>query len=154
MDILILLGLVGLTLSPTIGYLIKSKGSFSFLALNDDYLHKQPLFIISLTTPIILFLIFAFPALSGTTLNFDKPEYFDNFLELIKRPFWILATALPAIALIAGLHRSIQTKKQIIESESQNWITKLKYYKEEFKSYIDNSSPAIGVQSHTEMHIH
>lgn len=63
----------------------------------------------------------------------------NGFLEAYKVPLGILALLFPVIALVAASHRSEQTKKQIIISESQNNFANYYKHVEEFGKLIEKS---------------
>lgn len=90
-----------------------------WLTLDDRQLFKQPLFIIATTYPAYLFLIFGFWAWKDHTLELSADGY-AQFLAISKLPLIMLATSVPLGAIVNNVHRTIQTEKQISQSELKN----------------------------------
>lgn len=87
--------------------------------LDEKPLHEQSLFWISLLTPIFAFIFFAIPYLYEYKFSFNSISNLKTFLNLLKEPFWVLASTVPVVALIASAHRSIQTNEQIKKTDIQ-----------------------------------
>ncbi|WP_311064063.1 hypothetical protein [Halomonas sp. DWK9] len=64
-------------------------------------------------------------------------EGVNGFLVIFKLPLGILALLFPAIALVAASHRSEQTKRQIVISESQNNFANYYKHLEEFEKLVE-----------------
>jgi hypothetical protein len=64
---------------------------------------------------------------------------FNSFVEIFKVPLSILAIAITVIAILATMHRSAQTKEQILSANKQNAFSN--YYKhiEEFEKYMNTA---------------
>lgn len=153
-SILFYVCITALTLSPTAYYLYKLKvKKIDSIWLTKDPLHNQPLFWISLTTPICLFISFSIPYLIEYNFSLYQISNLKTFLEALEKPFWVLASVIPIVALLVGAHRSVQTDAQIRESEEQNWLNIVKNRKNEFKKYIDNSTPCNSIEFHEKMYI-
>lgn len=105
----------------------------------DKSLSELPLFklIIVLLTgaSIILFICVVTPL----NLKADfTPSGFDFFLSTFKFPLSIAALHIPSLALLASLHRSEQTKRQIELTDSQNIFSNYYRHLEEFKKHMEN----------------
>lgn len=63
---------------------------------------------------------------------------FNTFVEIFRFPLSVLAIAITIIAILATMHRSVQTKEQILNSNKQNVFSN--YYKhiEEFEKYMNS----------------
>ncbi|HCM9692535.1 TPA: hypothetical protein N5O27_003037 [Enterobacter asburiae] len=92
-----------------------------YYELDHQRLFKQPLFWVSIGFPVVTSLFF------GAFIWVDKLHSFSltshgysRFLEVSKLPLLILASAVPFAAIVNNLHRTIQTEKQITESEKKN----------------------------------
>jgi hypothetical protein len=68
-------------------------------------------------------------------------QHFNGVFEVFKFPLQMLIAMTAAIALLAALHKSEQTRKQIYLANVQNNF--VNYYKhlEEFKKYVDHLDP-------------
>ncbi|MGF1761097.1 hypothetical protein L4D76_24890 [Photobacterium sagamiensis] len=75
--------------------------------------------------------------ITNSKLTWD-PSYegINNFVEIFKVPLSIVALIIPAVAIIASNHRSIQTAAQIKISIQQNIFTNYFKHKEEFVKYL------------------
>lgn len=107
--------------------------------LDHQSLLKQPIFWASIGTPLVTCLFF------GALIWVDKWHSFSltshgysRFLEISKLPLLILASAVPFASIINNLHRTIQTEKQIAESERKNktdgYYAHVKFQTDYFKS--------------------
>ncbi|ELY5801103.1 hypothetical protein SNN69_000411 [Cronobacter sakazakii] len=92
-----------------------------YYEIDHQSLLKQPIFWVSIGFPLVTCLFF------GALIWVDKWNSFSltshgysRFLEISKLPFLILASAVPFAAIVNNLHRTIQTEKQITESERKN----------------------------------
>jgi hypothetical protein len=85
---------------------------------------------ISLATIFTILIIFN----SDIVWRFDYVG-FNSFVEIFRVPLSILAIAVTVIAILATMHRSAQTKEQILSTNRQNIFSN--YYKhiEEFEKY-------------------
>ncbi|EJD6400494.1 hypothetical protein M0H77_RS09975 [Providencia rettgeri] len=99
------------------------------LKLNDESLDKQPLFWFAVVSPIVLFLIFGviiwkdyIPDLSEAGL--------ERFANISKFPLAVLALSPIFGVIVSNIHKSIQTEKQIEQSEIKGRIDSyLAHYK-------------------------
>jgi hypothetical protein len=65
-------------------------------------------------------------------------EGFNNALEIFKVPIGILATLIPAVALLAANHRSEQAKEQMRLAAAQNIFANHYKHLEEFEGYCES----------------
>jgi hypothetical protein len=108
-----------------------------WLRLDDRDLFSQPLFLISILLPIYYFAAIGLWVWKGHGLDFSS-NGFANFLEISKLPLLFLASAIPMAAIVNNVHRTIQTEKQIRESEKKNlsdaYYGHLKFMVDQFKT--------------------
>jgi hypothetical protein len=101
---------------------------------------ELPLFQITLTTAILLALITTVLIISNSDLQW-KFDYvgFNSFVEIFRVPLSVMAIAITIIAILATMHRSAQTREQIIITNTQNVFSN--YYKhiEEFEKYLNSA---------------
>ncbi|HEJ0094989.1 TPA: hypothetical protein SLO54_003356 [Citrobacter freundii] len=106
------------------------------LILNDKNLVRQPLFWCAIIIPTTLFLYFGLISWKdhGPQLNSDG---LINFYNISKIPLLFLASSVPLAAMVANLHRTIQTESQIVETKKKNSIdlyySHFKFYTESFQ---------------------
>jgi len=72
---------------------------------------------------------------SNLSINWSY-QGFNHALTIFKVPLGVLATIIPAIALLAANHRSEQAKEQMRLSESQNKFSNYYKHTEEFEKHI------------------
>ncbi|EOE4561789.1 hypothetical protein [Enterobacter hormaechei] len=107
--------------------------------LDHKSLLEQPLFWISIAIPFTLCLLL------GTLVWIEKLHSFSltshgyqRFIEISKLPLLVLAAAVPLASIVNNLHRTIQTEKQITESEIKNrtdvYYAHVKFQTDYFKS--------------------
>lgn len=92
-----------------------------YYKLNHKSLLEQPIFWISIGVPLSTCIFL------GALIWIDKWHSFSltshgysRFLEISKLPLLVLASAVPFASIVNNLHRTIQTEKQITESEKKN----------------------------------
>ncbi|MGP2800953.1 hypothetical protein ACTVLW_12860 [Serratia ureilytica] len=88
------------------------------IGLNEKNLTRQPLFWAALVIPLILFLISGCTVWSKYKLGFNELGY-ENFIKASKLPLLLLSLSVPLVAIIAHIHRTIQTEKQIEHTQEQ-----------------------------------
>lgn len=116
----------------------------NIISLNPNYgLAKQLLFWLSIVTPIIYFFAFGLFAWQGHSVSLTKSG-FDTFIELSKMPFALASLSIPMTALVAKLHSTAQTAKQIGLASRQIKIAETKNnhdlfysHRKEFVSFYD-----------------
>ena len=89
--------------------------------LDDKGLHLQPLFWLLITLPLIISAILWLLISADYSLNLTKDGY-NQFIEYAKLPLLILTLSPILGAFVINAHRSIQTAKQIEETEKKNKI--------------------------------
>lgn len=104
--------------------------------LTHENLFKQKLFILSILVPFSAFVYFGAFAWWGHSLQLDSKGY-ENFYNISKFPLLLLAMSVPMASIINNIHRTIQTEKQISETQEKNitdnYYSHLKYTTEYFK---------------------
>lgn len=112
-----------ITLSVIIVIFLKSTNRiiFSLFEFTDESLSKQSLFKLSLAGPFFLALLLCFPLWFNPdiTLNPSAGGY-ENFLKLFKLPIGIWSLSIPLVAIVAHIHRTIQTASQIETTKKKN----------------------------------
>ena len=101
---------------------------------------QLPLFWIILTLSLLLSSSITYIIIRKSNLIWNWDYIGFNFLiEIFKVPFSIMAIALTIVAILATMHRSAQTKEQILNSNKQNAFSN--YYKhiEEFEKYMNTT---------------
>jgi hypothetical protein len=101
--------------------------------LNHNDLTKQPLFWVGIFWPAGFSLALGSRVWLNRTLDFSYDGY-EAFIQISKLPLAVLALTIPVTAVIAAIHRSIQTAKQIEETQVKN--TADLYYSHK-KHYIE-----------------
>ncbi|CAI1000591.1 Uncharacterised protein [Serratia fonticola] len=92
---------------------------FKWFILDDGNLFRQPLFAVSILVPVYLFIILGVWVWKGNSMSFTS-NGFSNFLIISKLPLLFLASSIPLASIVNNIHRTIQTEKQISESEKKN----------------------------------
>lgn len=94
--------------------------------------------------PVLLFFYFDWFSWKGRSLQWDTTG-FDTFINISKFPLTLLALILPLTALVASWHRSIQTAKQIEETQVKNtadlYYAHLKFFIDRLEGNELASSP-------------
>lgn len=92
-----------------------------YYKLNHQSLLVQPLFWVSIGIPLVTCLFFGSLIWIEKFHSFSLTSHgYQRFLEISKLPLLILAAAVPLTSIVNNLHRTIQTEKQINESEKKN----------------------------------
>ncbi|MBD0787215.1 hypothetical protein HUO09_12745 [Vibrio sp. Y2-5] len=78
------------------------------------------------------------------------PSYkgINNLLVIFKVPLGVLALIIPAVAIIASNHRSVQSAKQIELVNSQNNFTNYFKHREEFSIYLSKNEDVFNEPNH------
>lgn len=95
------------------------KKFLNWLALDHRSLGHQRLFWVAIFLPIFLFAYFGWFYWKGLDFQWNS-EGFSHFIAVSKFPLTLLALILPFTALVTSWHRSIQTAKQIEETQVKN----------------------------------
>ncbi|WP_413510456.1 hypothetical protein [Serratia liquefaciens] len=89
------------------------------MKLDERQLSKQWLFWLSILIPLLISLILSIPLWLQTKINLSADGY-DNFLRVFKLPIGVLSLSIPLVAIVAHIHRTIQTAKQIELTNQKN----------------------------------
>lgn len=116
-----------------IGEILYLKATNGF-NMNTRPLTEQRLFWSAIRIPLIAFLWFGIFSWKGTGLLISS-EGFNNFLNISKLPLACLSLSLPLGVIVNNIHRTIQTNKQIEETEKKN---KNDIYYSHIKFIVDN----------------
>ncbi|WP_137513813.1 hypothetical protein, partial [Escherichia coli] len=97
-------------------YLCVSKKGFNMdeRPLTSQYLFKQ-----SLRIPVFSAIYFGIFSWLGHSPQFDS-EGFNNFIAISKLPIALLSLSIPFVAVVANIHRTVQTNRQIEETKQKN----------------------------------
>ncbi|WP_258089957.1 hypothetical protein [Serratia liquefaciens] len=93
--------------------------NFEFLQLNERKLSEQWMFWLSILTPLSLSILLSIPLWLQTKINISAEGY-DNFLQTFKLPIGVLSLSIPLVAIVAHIHRTIQTAEQIQTTRKKN----------------------------------
>lgn len=91
---------------------------FSWFKLDHRPLSSQRLFKLVIGLPVVLFFFFGIFSWVGSNFRFDSTG-FNNFISISKLPLGLLAMAIPLVAVVSSIHRSIQTSEQIKHAEEK-----------------------------------
>lgn len=125
--------IVGVTLGAAVAlkFFRRRDSLFKMAALNPDYgLAKQLLFWMAVLIPVIYFVEFGSIAWTDYKPSLDK-EGFDKFLEISKLPILLLSLSIPLTALVAKLHSTAQTARQIEKNKHELFYL----HRKEFTAY-------------------
>ncbi|PHI29255.1 hypothetical protein [Budvicia aquatica] len=113
------------------------KTKSKLFGFNDEDLSQQGPFKLAIIIPILLFFITGVPVWCDYTIGFSKASYV-TFLEISQFPLYLLSISIPAVAIVAHIHRTIQTAKQIQLTIDKNlpdsFYTQLKAMVDLFKT--------------------
>ncbi|HDL7653605.1 TPA: hypothetical protein PXO91_001761 [Yersinia enterocolitica] len=90
-----------------------------FLRLNHESLSKQGPFWLSIVIPSMISFLLCIPLWEKTTIDLSAEGY-GKFLDIFKLPIGILSLAIPFVAIVAHIHRTIQTAEQIKSTREKN----------------------------------
>lgn len=127
-----------------------------YYRINHKSLLEQPAFWFSIGLPLATCLFL------GALIWIDKWHSFSltshgysRFLEISKLPLLVLASAVPFASIVNNLHRTIQTEKQITESEKKNktdgYYAHVKFQTDYLKSLPETQLKAKIIQSNGKM---
>lgn len=88
------------------------------LLLNEKNLARQPLFWISALAPFFLFIFLGYFSWKDCNFELNRKAY-ENFLLISKLPLLCLSLSVPLVAIVAHIHRTIQTEKQMSHTQEQ-----------------------------------
>ncbi|HHU0742621.1 TPA: hypothetical protein ACT915_000140 [Serratia marcescens] len=98
---------------------MKKTINFKFLQLNERKLSEQWMFWLSILIPLALSITLSIPLWLQTKINISAEGY-DNFLRIFKLPIGVLSLSIPLVAIVAHIHRTIQTAEQIQTTRRKN----------------------------------
>ena len=108
--------------------------------LNHESLTSQKLFWAAILIPLISFVYFGVFAWAGHSVEMSSVGL-NKFIEISKLPLGLLSLSIPFVAIITGLHRSIQTAAQISSANIQIELAKRKNSIDELfsreKNFVD-----------------
>lgn len=104
-----------------------------WLRLDHQNLFQQKLFWISIFIPLTSFLLYGVWSWQGHTPDLSASG-FETFYNISKFPLLLLASSVPLASIVNNIHRTIQTEKQIKESEKKNLSDS---YYTHFKNTLD-----------------
>ncbi|MFJ3354562.1 hypothetical protein [Serratia liquefaciens] len=89
------------------------------MKLDERQLSHQWLFWLSILIPLLISLLLSIPLWLQTKINISAEGY-DDFLRIFKLPIGVLSLSIPLVAIVAHIHRTIQTAKQIELTNQKN----------------------------------
>ncbi|HHQ6556669.1 TPA: hypothetical protein ACSTJ0_001230 [Serratia fonticola] len=95
---------------------MKSKKIFQ---LDERKLSDQWLFRLAILVPLVISILLCIPLWLETSIDLSAKGY-DKFLNLYKLPIGILSLSIPLVAIVAHIHRTIQTAAQIETTRRKN----------------------------------
>lgn len=98
---------------------MKKPFTLKYLELDDRKLSEQWLFKLSILIPLLISILLSIPLWLKTQWDFSAKGY-DVFLNLYKLPIGILSLSIPFVAIVAHIHRTIQTSEQINTTRRKN----------------------------------
>ncbi|WBF43972.1 hypothetical protein [Serratia rubidaea] len=93
--------------------------NFKLLQLDERKLSEQWMFWLSILTPLFLSILLSIPLWLQTKIKLSAEGY-DNFLQTFKLPIGVLSLSIPLVAIVAHIHRTIQTAEQIQTTRKKN----------------------------------
>ncbi|RWT91174.1 hypothetical protein DN590_19380, partial [Citrobacter freundii] len=108
--------------------------------LTEKSLLEQKLFWLSIGLPLFSFFYFGIFSWWGKTPVLSAHGY-ARFYEISKFPLMLLASSVPLGAIVNNIHRTIQTETQLLRTENQIELVKIKNKSDSFyahqKSYAE-----------------
>lgn len=89
-----------------------------YFLLDERNLARQPLFRLSIGIPLIAFIILGINVWWDYDFALNQKAY-NNFMEVSKLPLLCLSLCVPLVAIVAHMHRTVQTEKQIRHTQEQ-----------------------------------
>lgn len=111
----------------------------SYFEMTEERLTKQKLFKQSIRIPVISSLYFGVFAWMGHSPQFDATG-FTNFIEISKLPIALLSLSIPFVAIVANIHRTIQTENQIRKTQQQIDLVTEKNRSDAYYAHLKNYS--------------
>ncbi|HEJ8088370.1 TPA: hypothetical protein SMI57_001384 [Serratia liquefaciens] len=98
---------------------MKKESRLKFFELNDKKLSDQWLFWLSILIPLFVSIMLCIPLWTKSQWDLSAKGY-EVFLALYKLPIGILSLSIPFVAIVAHIHRTIQTAEQIKTTKVKN----------------------------------
>ncbi|EFF0242258.1 hypothetical protein G3P84_002153 [Escherichia coli] len=111
----------------------------NYFEMTEERLTKQNLFKQSIRIPIISSLYFGIFSWMGHSPQFDA-DGFSNFIEISKLPIALLSLSIPFVAIVANIHRTIQTENQIRKTQQQIDLVTEKNRSDAYYAHLKNYS--------------
>lgn len=99
--------------------------------IDHSSLLRQGFFWWALIVPVISFFYFGCFSWRGYSISLDS-QGFNEFVSISKLPIGLLSLSIPFVAIVVGVHRSIQTRVQINSTASQIALTEKKNSLDEY----------------------
>lgn len=92
-----------------------------YFEFTDESLSKQYLFKFSIGIPFFIAALLCLPIWFDRNITFNlTPQGYGNFLDIFKLPIGIWSLSIPLVAVVAHIHRTIQTASQIETTKAKN----------------------------------
>ena len=108
-----------------------------WLKLDEKRLSQQWIFRLSIAIPFAISFLLCIPLWFETTFSFSSAGY-EKFLSMFSLPIGVLSLSIPLVAIVAHIHRTIQTEKQIElinqKNTSDKFYAHYKYITDSFSS--------------------
>ncbi|HFG5201179.1 TPA: hypothetical protein ACGH3K_004506, partial [Salmonella enterica subsp. enterica serovar Johannesburg] len=111
----------------------------NYFEMTEERLTKQNLFKQSIRIPVYSSIYFGVFSWIGHSPQFDA-EGFKNFIEISKLPIALLSLSIPFVAIVANIHRTIQTEHQIKKTQQQIDLVTEKNRSDAYYSHLKNYS--------------
>ncbi|EPY4179272.1 hypothetical protein NL338_13510 [Klebsiella pneumoniae] len=93
----------------------------SFFEFTDESLSKQRLFKIAIAGPLLLATSLCLPIWYDSTIKLNLSHVgYQNFLTIFKLPIGVWSLSIPLVAIVAHIHRTIQTASQLEVTRKKN----------------------------------
>ncbi|TAJ02708.1 hypothetical protein [Pectobacterium versatile] len=116
--------------------------SLRWLKLDEKRLSQQWVFRLAIAIPFAISLLLCIPLWFETTFDFSSAGY-AKFLSMFSLPIGVLSLSIPLVAIVAHIHRTIQTEKQIELTDKKNisdrFYSHYKYITESLSSIESNN---------------
>ncbi|WP_261816395.1 hypothetical protein [Vibrio gallicus] len=116
--------------------------SLGLLSITDEPILSQPVFYLALIVPLFWATIVFLISFRDVSVSFDA-EGMQALYETSRFPFMILWSSIPLMAMVASIHRTKQTEKQISKVEKQIHMSEVKNNAELFLSHYEFYTKAI-----------
>ncbi|ELU8376816.1 hypothetical protein SD373_000636 [Cronobacter sakazakii] len=117
----------------------KKNKNNNYFEMTEERLTKQNLFKQSIRIPIVSALYFGIFSWIGHYPRFDAVG-FSNFIEISKLSIALLSLSIPFVAIVANIHRTIQTENQIRKTQQQIDLVTEKNRSDAYYAHLKNFS--------------